>query len=90
MKKEILQYMKEGIRDNISHFPNEFWNIHNDKTVCSWGWTEPLSYIVEGVTYRIVWLSFSPAKKGEQGGAYFDYIIEEEYQQGLSDGKGEK
>jgi hypothetical protein len=88
--KKILQYVREMTRDNAQRAEGDFWDIHNDKTVCSWGWTVPMSYIVNYVTYRIVYLSFSPQHKGEQGGVLFDYITETEYRQGLSEGKGKK
>lgn len=90
MDENILQFMREGTKENAQRSEGEFWNFHNDKTVCSWGWTVPLSHTVKDVIYRIVFLSFSPAKKGEEGGVLFDYITEEEYQKGLSEGKGEK
>lgn len=90
MDEEILQFMKENTKDTASHDAGRFWRIHNDTTVCSWGWTEPLIHVVEGITYRIVYLSFSPAKYGERGGLLYDYITEEEYQQGLAEDKDEK
>ena len=80
MDKEILQYIKSVTEDNATHSKGEFWNIYNDKTVASWGWTEPLKY----KDYRIVWLSFSPQKKGQPGGVLFDYITDKEYQEGLA------
>ena len=88
MDKEILQYMRDGTKDTAQRSEGEFWRIHNDKTVCSWGWTVPLSRIVDGVIYRIVYLSFSPQKYGEKGGLLFDYITDAEYRQGLHEGKG--
>ncbi len=84
MDKEILQYMREITRPFAEHDKGRFWRIHNDKTVCSWGWVEPLSHIIKGVTYRIVYLSFSPHKKGQPGGLLFDYITDKEYQEGLA------
>ncbi len=90
MEEQILAYMREVTRDSAHRSEGEFWNIHNDKTVCSWGWTVPISHMINGITYRIVYLSFSPAKKGEKGGLFFDYLTETEYRQGLSEGLGTK
>lgn len=80
MSKEILQFIKDKVGEPAQHSEGEFWNIHNDRSSASWGWNEPLKY----KNYRIVFLSFSPRKKENfKGGIFFDYITNEEYQDGL-------
>lgn len=89
LENDILAFVKEQTGGkNTKRFECAFWDIHNDTTVCSWGWSVPMSHIVDGVTYRIVYLSFSPEKFGDEGGVLFDYKTEKEYQQGLANGLG--
>lgn len=90
MDEEILQFVKEQTKDTAQRDEGRFWRIHNDRTVCSWGWTVPMSFVYKYVTYRIVYLSFSPAKKGGKGGLLFDYITDTEYRQGLHEGKDDE
>ena len=75
MAKNILEHMKINVRENITHFPGEFWKIYNSKSSATWGWTVPIKF--EG--YRIVYAIFSPICKGEKGMCYFDYITDEEF-----------
>ena len=80
MEKEILQFVKDTVNEQAQRSKGEFWSIHNDRSSASWGWEEPLKYKI----YRIVFLCFSPRKKeNSKGGIFFDYITNEEYQDGL-------
>ena len=78
MKKKILQFVEDNVGNDtqIERDEGNFWNIHEDRSVASWGWNEPLEF--EG--YRIVYLIVSPAHKGAKQSVYFDYITDEKYQ----------
>ena len=56
MEDKILQFIEENVGENAIRHEGEFWNIYNDKTVCSWGWIEPLKHIGQ----HIVYLKMSP------------------------------
>ena len=79
MKNKVLQFIEEQTGKKCVRDEGAFWDIYNSKTSASWGWNEPLEF--EDV--RIVYLSFSPQKKGEEGLVSFDFLSEEEYQKAL-------
>lgn len=70
----IQDYMSEMFPNaNVQRDKGQFQNILDDKTAASWGWTSPVSY--EG--QKIVYLTFSPAKKGEKQSIFYDFITDE-------------
>ncbi len=79
MEDKVLQFIKEQTGKRCVRSKGNFWDMYNSKTSASWGWTAPIKF--ENV--RIVYLSFSPHKKGDTGLVSFDFLSEEEYQKAL-------
>ena len=77
IEQDIHEFMLEGMPTNakVSRDKGNFEDIFNDKTVASWGWTVPLRHNGQ----RVVYLIFSPAKKGDTQTVFYDFISDEEY-----------
>ena len=72
----IQNYMSTNFPGaSVQRNKGEFQNILNDMTSASWGWTTPISYAGQ----KIVYLTFSPAKKGDKQLIFYDFITDEEY-----------
>ena len=74
--KKIKQYISELHPDkNVKRMRGRFQEILKSTSSAAWGWVEPISH--EG--QKIVYLIFSPEKKGDKQSLFYDFITNEEY-----------
>ena len=72
----IQNYMSTNFSGaSVQRSRGRFQNMLNDKISASWGWTTPVSYAGQ----KIVYLTFSPEKKGDKQSIFYDFVTDEEY-----------
>jgi len=79
--KDILEFVRNTIDEDIEYSEGSFEYIFNDKTCRTWGWISPLTYKDSvGRVYKIIWLIGS-SDKNIKAIKIFDYVSYEEYKE---------